>query len=52
MEFRKTADEPIRWAGIKTRAWIKDVWTQWGKDRAGQIEKVALTYILYHAQNR
>ena len=25
-----------------------DLWTQWGKERAGQIEKAALTYIYHH----
>ena len=25
-----------------------DVWVQQGKERVGQIEKVALTYIHYH----
>ena len=48
MEFRKTADEPIRWAGIKTRAWIKDVWTQEGKEMVGRTERAALTAIHGH----
>ena len=29
-----------------------DLWTQQGKDRVGQIEKVALKHIHYHIYNR
>ena len=29
-----------------------DWWTQWGKERVDQIEKVALTYIRHHVSNR
>ena len=25
-----------------------DLWTKWGKERVGQIEKVALRHIQYH----
>ena len=47
--YKNGTDEPIRREGKETQMQIKDMWTQWGKERAGQIEKVALTYILYHA---
>ena len=32
----------------KTQIQRTDLWTQRGKVRVGQIEKVALTYIHYH----
>ena len=47
--YKNGTDEPIRREGKETQMKIKDMWTQWGKERAGQSEKVALTYILYHA---
>ena len=30
----------------------KGLWTQWGKERMGQIERVALFYIYVDYQNR
>ena len=29
-----------------------DLWTQWGKEREGWIERVTLKHIHYHMQNR
>ena len=34
--------------GIETQTQRMDLWTQQGKERVGQIERVALTYIHYH----
>ena len=34
------------------KEWSTDLWTQWGKERVGRIEKVALTYIYYCVYNR
>ena len=45
----KWCDEPICRAGTETQTQRMDLWAQWGKKRVGQIEKIALTYIHYHA---
>ena len=42
------ANEPICRAGIETQTQRMDLWTQQGKERVGQIERVALTYTHYH----
>ena len=47
--YKNGTDESICREGKETQMQIKDMWTQWGKERAGQIEKVALTYILDRA---
>ena len=45
-----------RWTYLRGRNGDTDVenglWTQWPKERAGRMEKVASTYILYHVWNR
>ena len=33
---------------LKERRSRMDLWTQWGRDRVGQMEKVASTYMCYH----
>ena len=33
---------------METQTYRTDLWTQQGKERLEQIEKVALTYIRYH----
>ena len=38
-------DEPMCREGIETWTQRKDLWTQQGKERAGQIEKETLAYI-------
>ena len=40
--------EPIFRAGIETQIYRTDLWTQWGKKRVGQIERVAQKYTHYH----
>ena len=48
MESRKNStDEPICRVGIETQI-EKRCLTQWGQERVGQTERVALTYIYYH----
>ena len=41
-------DEPIFRAGIEMQKQRMDLWTQWKKERMGQIERVALAEIHYH----
>ena len=41
------ADEPIFREGMETKTWKMDWWTEWGKERVGRIEQVALRYIHY-----
>ena len=41
-------DEAICRAGIEMQSQRKNLWTQWGKERVGRIERVALAYIHYH----
>ena len=38
-------NKPICKEGMKTQMQRIDLWIQWGKERGGQMEKVALTYI-------
>ena len=38
-------DQPICMAGIKTQMYRKDLWTQQGKEKVGQIERIALKHI-------
>ena len=45
---KKIADELIYREEMETQAQRTDLWTQQGKERLEQIEKVALTYIRYH----
>ena len=42
-------DEPMYRAGIEMHTWRTDLWAQQEKERVGQIERVVLTYIQYHA---
>ena len=39
-------------AGIETQTSRTDLWTQQGKERVGQTERAALTYIHYYVENR
>ena len=49
MESRKNdTDEPIFSTGIETQTQRTDLWTQWGKEMVGQIERVALKYMHSH----
>ena len=47
MESRKKNGtvEPICRVGIETQRKRMDLWTQWGKENVGWIERVALKYI-------
>ena len=47
MESRKNGTDESIQAGIETQMQRTDLWTQGGKERVGQIERVALTYIHY-----
>ena len=44
-----STNEPICKGGMEIQIQRKDFWTQCGKEKKRQIEKVALTYIHYHA---
>ena len=44
MESRKL-DEPTCREGMETQIERMDLWTQWGRERMGKMEKEALTYI-------
>ena len=46
--WKNGTDEPICRAEIEIQTWRRDLWTQQGKERVGQTEKVALKHILYH----
>ena len=41
-------DEPICRNGMEMQGWRMDLCTQGGRERVGQMEKVASTYIHYH----
>ena len=41
-------DEPICRAGIETQTQRMGLWTQQGKGRVGEIQRVALKHICYH----
>ena len=43
--WRNITDEPIYRAGIETQTERTDLWTQQGKKRVGQIERIALRYL-------
>ena len=43
--MENNTDEPICRKGMETQTSGTDLWTQKGKERVGQMEKVALTYI-------
>ena len=38
--WKNGTDEPICRAGIETQTQRTDLWTQWGKEREGQIERI------------
>ena len=42
------ADEPICTVATETQTWRTDLWTKWGKERAGQIGRGAWKHIHYH----
>ena len=44
---KNDTDEPICKAGIEMQTYRIDLWTQWGKERVGRTERVALAYIHY-----
>ena len=44
----KEAQNSICRAEIEMQMQRKGLWTQWGNERVGQIERVALTYIHHH----
>ena len=46
--LKNSTDEPICRAGVETQMQEKDLWTQCGKEKAGQIQRVALKCIHYH----
>ena len=48
----KEAQNSICRAEIEMQMQRKDLWTQWGTERVGQIERVALTYIHHHVLSR
>ena len=37
--WKDGADEPICWAAMEMQTWRTDLWTQWGRERVGQIEQ-------------
>ena len=41
-------EESICRETIETQAQRTDLWTQWGKKRVGQIQRLALKHIHYH----
>ena len=41
-------DEPIYKDGMEMQTQRMDLWTQLGKERVGQMEKVASTFLHYH----
>ena len=46
MESRKMISMPICNKEMETQMERKDLWTQWGRERVRQMEKVAWTFIL------
>ena len=48
---KMVTDEPICRAAIDTDTENR-LWTQWGKERMGQIERLALKHTPYHMQNK
>ena len=53
MESRKNGtDEPNCRTGKEMQTWRRDLWSHGGKERVGQIERVALKHIHYHMQSR
>ena len=46
--YKDPTDEPICRAAMETQTWREDLWTQWGKGRVGQIERVIWKYMHYH----
>ena len=48
MESRKMALMNICGEGRKTQIQKTNLWTQWGKEKVGQVEKAASTYTHYH----
>ena len=45
-------DEPNCRAAMETQTQRTDLWTQWGKRRAGWTERVTVKHTHYHTQNR
>ena len=45
---KNATDELICRAALEKLTWGTDLWTQQGKEKVGQLERVALTYIHYH----
>ena len=45
---KSDTDEPICGAEIEMQTYRTDLWTQLGKERVGQTEKVSLKYTHYH----
>ena len=46
--YKNSTDEPLNREEMETQMQRMNWWTQWGKQRVGQIEKAALPYIHYH----
>ena len=44
-------DDPICRASWETQTWRTDLRAQWGKGRAGRIERGALKHVYYHVQS-
>ena len=47
--WRNSTDEPVCRDGLEMQTQRMNLWTQQGKERVGQIKKVALMYIRCHA---
>ena len=48
LRYREVLDEPIYMVQIEMQTQRTHLWTQWGKVRVVQIERVALKHIHYH----
>ena len=46
--WKNNTDEPIYRAGIETQTQSTDLWTQPGKERVEQIERVAPKHVHYY----
>ena len=45
-------DEPTCRAAMETQIQWTDLWTQWGNESEGRIERLTLKWIHYHKENR
>ena len=45
---KEGADDPIHREAMEMQTQRTDLWAQWGKERVGQMERVALKHVPYH----